>query len=237
MGNQSQVDNFLKNLPVRILALNLSVVGLGLLWITVNDLFWKDTVIFNIVSEGVVWLALVGSTFHLLLFALKCLRFPKEAVEIFGDQDYSAVLPMGAMGLMGIATFLGREKFPETLVTIVWSTGVAAHILLLINFIQHPLKLQISLFSPVYMVPFVGLGLAGLTSINTGTTELAPAFFYWTLVCTCVLWPICFYRAHFYNDPPLNASEENLYAIFLDPPVPETRALSFRYINPYFLLL
>jgi tellurite resistance protein TehA-like permease len=213
------MDRFLKKLPVRILAVNLGIVGLGLLWITVNDLLWRDVISFNIVSEGFVWLALTMCIFHLILFGLKCIRYPKEAAEIFGDQDYSAVLPMGAMGLLGIAAFLGREGFFETAVTLIWSIGVAVHILLLINFMQHPLKLQISLFSPVYIVPLVGLGLAGLTSRTTGTSDLAPAFFYWTLICSCVMWPTCLYRAHYYDDPPLNASEENLYAIFMDPPV------------------
>jgi hypothetical protein len=54
----------------------------------------------------------VDGFFHLILICLY-FRFPKEAAEVFGDQDYSAVIPIGAMGLLGIATVLGREGFFE----------------------------------------------------------------------------------------------------------------------------
>lgn len=140
--------NFLKKIPMPASGLMLSLAALG-----------------NLVqSYGNGYRNVLGILAGILfiLLTIKFLTNPSGLKEDLSTPVGASVFPTYSMGIMLLATYL--KPYSSEVALVVWITGIALHILLMIYFtIKYVIKFNITQVFPSWFIVYVGIAVASVT--------------------------------------------------------------------------
>lgn len=151
------------NIPAPLTGLGLSLASLGS--ITLN---------FNILLGNILGgLAALVLSLYLLKIIVNFSAFKQD----LRHPVFSSIVPTFSMGMMIIATYLGRINYE--IGSIVWLVAVVFHGLLLINFLSNILReFDLQNVVPSYFIPPVGIVVASISGEMFNFPILSESIFY-----------------------------------------------------------
>ncbi|KAA5603880.1 C4-dicarboxylate ABC transporter [Roseospira marina] len=190
--------NWLMHVPIPLFALVMGTAGLGITWRKAHEVLGVPSVI----GEAVLALAAACFVAIVLLYGLKAVLHPKEAMVEFNHPVRSSFFPAVSISLLLLALAAGPYSHHLTLG--LWGVGAALHLTFTLRLIGRWIvhNQQINHSNPAWFIPVVGNVLVPLAGVRLGFTEISWFFFAIGMVFWIVLFTIVFYRIVFHDQLP-----------------------------------
>lgn len=180
--------NFIKNIPIPISGLILSLLSLGNL---TQDIHPTLRYIFG--TLGVIFL---------ILIILKVILYPQDIKNDFENPVIVSSSGTFSMSVMLLSTYI-LPVIPNIAYTI-WIIGIGLHIMLMIYFTYRFIirNFDINTVYPTYWIVYVGITMGAITSHSHAVEEIGFIFFTIGFIGMLISTPLIFYRYIKHNDIP-----------------------------------
>ena len=203
----------LEYVPPSINGLALGFCGLGITWQS-TDLLYAPSFA-RVIADIIALIAFNIGTTLLLIYLCKVIFASRHALQDLLSASGNTTLPCLDMSLMMLSVWLYGHGL-HTLATNLWFLATSMHVFLLVFFIRHLIRADWEQVTPSWMVPPIGIALAGGTGTSIGIGAGASIFFWVGLGAFFLALPAALYRAHAYPVPPA-PGDDALYPIFAAP--------------------
>ena len=203
----------LEFVPPSINGLALGLCGLGITWQS-TDLLYAPAFV-RVFADIIALIAFNIGTTLLLVYLCKIILASRHALQDLMTPSGNATLPCFDMSLMMLSVWLyGHGLY--AVATNLWFFATGLHVFLLVFFVRHVIRAEWEQVTPSWMVPPIGIALAGGTGISIGIGDGASIFFWFGLGAFFFAFPAALYRAHAHDVPPA-PGDDALYPIFAAP--------------------
>lgn len=171
--------NFIKKVPLSIIAIFLALLTLGNLLLSYSSL------------SRIILGSLAGIL--LLFFVSKLILYPEISREDLNNPLIASVLPGFSMGLMVFSSYLSSNFF--NLAYSIWIFALIIHFIFILVFSRKfVINFKIYNVYPTWFIVYVGICTAAIVSPDFGHENLGKLIFYFALVSYCILMPLNIYR-------------------------------------------
>jgi tellurite resistance protein TehA-like permease len=203
----------LEYIPPSINGLALGFCGLGITWQSTELLSAPSFI--RVIADVIALIAFNIGTTLLLIYICKIIFASRHALQDLLTPSGNATLPCLDMSLMMLSVWLYGHGL-HNVATNLWFFATAIHVFLLVFFMRHLARGDWDQVTPSWMVPPIGIALAGGTGTSIGIGAGASIFFWAGLGAFFFALPATLYRAHAYPVPPA-PGDDALYPIFAAP--------------------
>lgn len=173
------MNTIIKKTPIPIVALILALTAAG------NLVLSYSTTLRNIF--GII------AAIFLLIFLIKIVKYPNKVFQDLKNPVMASVFPALSMALMILATYI--KPLSSSLASIIWYTGLALHLILIIDFTRkYLLGFKVHSVFPSWFIVYVGIVAGSVTAPAVDNIYLGQKLFWFGFVAYLVLLPIILYR-------------------------------------------
>jgi len=191
----------LRNIPSALSGLALGVVSLGWLWSRVAE------------NESISLLAALVASVLLIAVALKFLLQPQTLKQDLACAQAGSVIATFSMASMIVGNIFYQQY--GDIGRYLWAAMVAAHLLILLNFVTQVFKYHRLSALPSWFVPTVGIIVAVVTNPDILPETATLPVVHFGIVCYLILLPLVLLRVY---QGALTEVQKPLLAIFSAPP-------------------